>query len=386
MKARSRGSQNLARMELHFPDLEYDCLCCGKGCRQDWKIPVEARVLAGIQNSSAAAAVGRRGYVPLEELGGGSVLLGRTEERSCVFLREDHLCAIHAEAGYQAKPLQCRQFPFLPVSTPSGIYVGLSFLCTAVQRRHGRPVEGHREQVRSLVEELAAKLGGARSGEMEIPVSPECSVDWNGYLLLEQFVQRRLEEPNLRAGLSRAAVALSRLAGPGDPESVPTSADPELLEELTSLFQASLVGLVETDVPEERPGISRGVLNGEPVYSRRLDESVDCSGVHAEVTMLGHPGWLQDEYRRYLSHLVFRKFLIQGPTVQARTCTLLVLLSLLDFYLVLSMKRAGRQFPEPEDLWSALDVLEGDVVTHASGMERIFGLLGETFRQQLTAG
>ncbi|MDX2020834.1 MAG: YkgJ family cysteine cluster protein [Deltaproteobacteria bacterium] len=53
----------------------------------------------------------------------------RTQSGGCVFLRDDHLCRVHAELGVTAKPATCRRFPFNLVQTPAGLRVVTPHRC-----------------------------------------------------------------------------------------------------------------------------------------------------------------------------------------------------------------------------------------------------------------
>lgn len=53
----------------------------------------------------------------------------RTQGGGCVFLRDDHLCRVHAELGVAAKPATCRRFPFNLVHTPVGLRVVTPHRC-----------------------------------------------------------------------------------------------------------------------------------------------------------------------------------------------------------------------------------------------------------------
>jgi len=359
-------------MELHFPELRYECLTCGKGCRAGWHIPIEGDVLPGIEASQAASAARREGYFPVERVG-ERVVLGHKPDRSCVFLRPDQLCQVHAEAGLEAKPLQCQQFPFIPVNTPDGVFVGLSFLCTAVQRGHGKLAAEHRGQVESLVERLQAKLGGFNPAELkervtEITLAEGRTVDWPTYLQLEAQVQAALAGDPYR-GLWEACRTL-----------LPPQ-DDGMAGDMILMFMANLVGLAEAGSPPERQAIAQAVLNAEPFRSARVGEvtppPVDSPFLTHAQGCAAMPEWLRDGIRRYLSHLVFRKFLVQGASVLSQAVTLIVLIPLLDWYV--RLRSAGRD-PGPEDLYFALDAAEGELITHADGVRPVFAFFENALR------
>lgn len=53
----------------------------------------------------------------------------RTQGGGCVFLRDDHLCRVHAELGVATKPATCRRYPFNLVQTPVGLRVVTPHRC-----------------------------------------------------------------------------------------------------------------------------------------------------------------------------------------------------------------------------------------------------------------
>lgn len=48
------------------------------------------------------------------------IMLCTAADGGCHFLMEDLRCTIHAELGHEAKPMGCRQFPFIVTATPGG--------------------------------------------------------------------------------------------------------------------------------------------------------------------------------------------------------------------------------------------------------------------------
>ncbi len=352
-----------------------------------WNIPVEPVLVKPIFSSNSASVLREQGIEPLveDDRSDSGVFLGKRCSGGCCFLQDDNLCALHRELGYEMKPLQCRQFPFLPVRTPSGVYVGVSFFCTAVQREHGRPIVEHEETIVELLGNLEQKLGATEvPSDLSIPVHAGWEVDWEGYLKLEADI---LESLSVKPLYETLVEAVARVCSPNAKEVMEACAlgsSRPVIVDLAKLFAATLIGIVEVAKPSDRPKFSQDILRGEVVRFFRLDEEVDCGSVWSGVAELSPLQWLEKERKRYFEHLVFRKFLIQGPTIQSRLCNLLVLAIVLDFYLILSMKRASRLEPVMEDWWYALDVVEGELVAHASGLEPIIELMGSAFMEALT--
>lgn len=57
------------------------------------------------------------------------------ENDQCVFLNEDRRCDLHARFGPAAKPLICRQYPHLAVTTPLGTDITLTYSCPSAAKR-----------------------------------------------------------------------------------------------------------------------------------------------------------------------------------------------------------------------------------------------------------
>jgi hypothetical protein len=108
-------------LSFHAP---YRCRHAGACCTQDWHIPVEEEVLhvvgaLGIAPASAFVTVGVH------------TALARHPNGACVFFEAEggRLCGIHRQAGPDALPSACRQFPRLALLDDRGISVGMSHFC-----------------------------------------------------------------------------------------------------------------------------------------------------------------------------------------------------------------------------------------------------------------
>ena len=111
----------------------YACRHSGVCCSSDWEIPVEDALHARLTPAIAAGEVRPRDGVGLKERPGlppgTRSVLGRLRGR-CVFHREGPCaCGLHAWGGPDAKPVACRQFPWIAVHDPRGTFVSLSHVC-----------------------------------------------------------------------------------------------------------------------------------------------------------------------------------------------------------------------------------------------------------------
>src|SRR5579862_1328196 len=135
-------------MSLIFPEGQrYDCGSCTKCCRTIWNVHVSPRSYEQVHGSPLFHKLKDQiGEDPMfmADVGGEKTALCLVKkDHGCVFLGADKLCMIHRDMGEGAKPLGCREFPFIPVPTPDGVYVGVSFYCSAVQANSGRELPAH---------------------------------------------------------------------------------------------------------------------------------------------------------------------------------------------------------------------------------------------------
>ncbi|GAB4318518.1 MAG: hypothetical protein Kow0059_12070 [Candidatus Sumerlaeia bacterium] len=192
---------------LHFePEMKYECVQCGFGCRTmevqldrpSWEtiraLPLERvslrlRHAPGVFSTSPSAGV---------------CCLRQVEGR-CVFLEPGNLCALHRVFGYESKPQSCRDFPFRLTVAPDGVWVGLSFACTAVLQEQGPPVQSHEPLLRV---QLGASLSVQRAGDEQgrVALSDTQALSWEQYRRLEgllvELIDRRdvCVDDALRAG------------------------------------------------------------------------------------------------------------------------------------------------------------------------------------------
>lgn len=145
---------------LSLPAARYRCTACGDCCR-GWEVPLErgeadqflrlAATLVPAERLTKAVNRKREGNRQMETLAGAG--------RSCVALKPDELCGIHAEHGEAAKPKACRIYPFTFVKTPTAVRVGLSYGCPAVLDAEGPPLAEQRAEIEAV---FTAAVDGTR--------------------------------------------------------------------------------------------------------------------------------------------------------------------------------------------------------------------------------
>jgi hypothetical protein len=117
----------------------YDCRHSGVCCASDWEIPVENALHARLARAIDAGELPPNGGLALVDRPGLPTgmrsVLGRRSGR-CVFHTAGPCgCGLHAWGGAGAKPVACRQFPWIAVHDPRGTFASLSHVCPAARDR-----------------------------------------------------------------------------------------------------------------------------------------------------------------------------------------------------------------------------------------------------------
>jgi len=173
-------------MSLHTPDgLNYECVQCGKSCRMFNEIFVEPRseaVLESLDYRPLMAPEVRdlSPLVPGESDKSKKRL--RKHDGSCVFHTAEGLCRVHGAFGFEQKPQTCRDFPIRYANTPDGIYIGLSFACTAVLGNMGPTMESRRAEL----EASAPVANSRRDLTRPVRLTARHEVSWEAYRLVEE--------------------------------------------------------------------------------------------------------------------------------------------------------------------------------------------------------
>jgi hypothetical protein len=307
------------------------------------------------------------------------------KDGACVFLGEDRLCAVHKEIGPSAKPIGCTQFPFIMRPTPDGVFVGVSFYCSAVQANHGRPLAEHEGELqRILAMHHFPGIG------KEVALAPGRSIDWALYRTIEADLHRALQEEPLAEGAWRGAMRVLLLAaaarrGVDDlasawPRLVAPLRD-EVFESLERMFLTGIVGAIESS---DGAGCK---ANTEAIFRRRalVTESFGAVDLAAfdDFRTRFDATWSHHELRRYLDHLLFRKFLAYKRTLSANTAAWSIMLPLLEWYRDLSAYAAGRLAPDLRDVHRAFDIVERSFATHTQTCEVFYHELAHGYSRLL---
>jgi lysine-N-methylase len=93
------------------------------------------------------------GFDPVVEFRGTRYLRQR-EDGACVFLMENGLCRIHAEFGFEQKPIACQLFPFSLTPADAGAVMGINFACQSVLENKGAALASHVQDLERMAKSL----------------------------------------------------------------------------------------------------------------------------------------------------------------------------------------------------------------------------------------
>lgn len=154
---------------------QYSCHGCGDCCR-DFTVQLRDRDVAKLEEQGWESVLGE----PVIEQFRGQPYLKRRDDGSCVFLKEDGLCRIHAEYGFAEKPIACQVFPFNLAPGERSIRVGVNFLCQSVLKNQGAELESHKGDLRRFADSLGELAGAAPEAELAQGIGVATERERNG--------------------------------------------------------------------------------------------------------------------------------------------------------------------------------------------------------------
>jgi len=319
----------------------------------------------------AATLAPREGYQPLRLSEEGRHFLGKQQDGRCSYLTPETRCSIHEASGYQAKPQTCRDFPFHAVATPAGVYVGLSFLCSAVAQGLGTSLESRRQELQQRFADPS----------QEVPerwlLWGELALDWDSYQIIEDHLSRHSERDPVD-GPVVAAVRLAYVVREGNAALLQGEGiHPDFPLAYLNLLRGLLTVIETSGQPLGRmEEVLQALYSGQPYWSRALHCEIDSSRFGVDI-----PPWFGAQAQRYLQHLLFRKNLMLQPDVLSRACLFALIPQALLFFTRAHAQSRGRE-PEVADFHQALAILEGNLMLHAHGMESYFTRCAEVFLER----
>ncbi len=149
-------SISLPVIPLATPGQRYSCHGCGHCCR-DFTVQLRE---ADRERLDRQAWTARLGFDPTIKLRGQHYLRQR-EDGSCIFLKSDGRCQVHAEFGFEEKPIACRFFPYMLSPASASVRMGVSFACQSVVENKGSVYNAQAGEAQRMAGEIPEALAPA---------------------------------------------------------------------------------------------------------------------------------------------------------------------------------------------------------------------------------
>ena len=134
---------------LRLPNQRYSCHACGDCCR-DFTVQLRPEDVERLERQGYAATLGE----PVSIEYRGVHFLRQKPDGACIFLEADGRCRVHADHGFNEKPIACRMFPFNLAPDGRGPHAGLNFACVSVRRNAGATLDSHATDLKRALREI----------------------------------------------------------------------------------------------------------------------------------------------------------------------------------------------------------------------------------------
>lgn len=142
-------SVKLPILSLNLREQRYSCHGCGNCCR-DFTVQLREDDLAKLREQNWKEKLGEPVTIDFR----GVTYLRQRENGACMFLMDDGKCRIHAEFGFEAKPIACQLFPFHLTPSSKGVSMGINFACQSVLENKGTDLKSHNEELQRMAGSL----------------------------------------------------------------------------------------------------------------------------------------------------------------------------------------------------------------------------------------
>lgn len=224
------------RLQVIDPNAHFSCGSCTFCCDQPWHTYIEADKAEALHKhdfSKYPQLAGKTFYHKSREADEGYHILGKGEGTKCLFLDTDGLCIIHKEMGAEAKPMMCRQFPYLPGRNFTDDRVSVNFGCPAVQAQSGPPLT----EQRADIEQVCPPRSKAPNPHARVFLDPEITLSVEEFDALMERAIALFDDRRTGSIWDRFAELLSLLVAVGKHRRANQSdaaTDPRLIEMIRS--------------------------------------------------------------------------------------------------------------------------------------------------------
>ncbi len=242
---------------------KYSCHGCGDCCR-DFTVQLRKRDVQKLESQGWAERIGE----DVTQEFRGQIYLKRRQDGSCIFLREDGLCRVHAEHGFSEKPVACQVFPFNLAPGENSLRVGVNFLCRSVQRNVGAGLLDHRKDLRRFADVIPELNRPAPEAPLARGIDPADEQETDAVIeSLDGWLQS--EDFSMATRLDGLAFVIQSL-GDAKLENVRGSRFVELVEMLVGVLPEELALL-----PVQEPSRRQSSLLRQAVFTRTEDPRIE---------------------------------------------------------------------------------------------------------------
>ncbi len=351
---------------LYFPlEQNFTCTSCGKCCNAHWRIGVTPEKKEVIESTQAFSALKKKGFQPLT-VREGAFELNRDSSGQCYFHQND-LCAIHAEAGPDAKPAACKLYPFQLVASPDGHFVSLSFSCPAVVAGVGGDSSEHRNELEQTIASAPHFFPPQQPASADITISEGFQIPWTSYLIWETDLIDSLRHAQtpveaLFDGVSRLteAVILNQEPVFRQTHTSLSSLLKKNLMELAPFFTVITLSNIEeySDLGRRKELVAQ-LTAGSTFHSRLLNTRTPKFRPHRPFDLL-----TTSIIQRFVTAQIWGKRLITGPTFLSRLLFLAISLEVFRFYLETYKLMTDEKHYSQSGVEWCFDFMENELLHH----------------------
>ena len=359
-------------LEIVFPeDVFYECQSCTKCCSNGWPIFyhhdkyqkfIKTPFLKKMQKKYPNDKI-----IELDDESNLGFLAKK--ENNCIMLEND-LCLIHKELGSKEKPYCCRTFPIVFGITPKKLFVGLSYYCPSIQQNKGKPVSGLLPLVHQLLE-----TGQVYDDQPDgMPLTKEVKVSWEGFFLIDDFIQECLEDNDIPIGIWEAmsSIAAFNIIKIYEHEE---EADTEEIKDFFTYppavvmnrnaefvdyqfeYAATLLSITEGDNEEEREMIKEKIINGGIINSSTFGRKI---AIQPFLDYLEEKPyiWEHQEFRKYIKMLLWRKQLLPFNSVFSGLVSFYFIPLMTTWYTRVNAEVNNREVANLDDMREAMGIMD----------------------------
>jgi len=387
---------NADNIKIFLPEgLHFKCQGCGTCCGHCWNFSVDPDTYFSLQKTTFWDEIKKKhpqSRIMWYDPDRGAAFLDKVDG-NCIML-ESNLCIIHRELGSQAKPHGCRSFPFILTITPDGVYAGVSQVCPSIMDNVGTPVENYLPLLRKLLKKMRTDNP---TGE-KVVIGGNLTTNWEGYKIIEQFINKRLEESDILTGTFEALTAVAALVvhkGNGEPimESQekmekffnnPVPAPITRDEEFTR-YQMQIAATMISMLESRDPSIARTnnaiILSGGVLDSETYNKMINVKPLVHYINF-NPPATENRTFVNYIKHLVWRKYLLSTETIISGLSVLNMLPLMYCWYVFASAAANGREKPGEEDFKAAVGEIDAHI-HHGKYLDQYFKMFSDDFMRQI---